>query len=372
MNMRAEDLKVTLLQGGSRLWWDQEEHRMVPAVTIYLPQGCPDWGEKGGKRNNLCTFCALPRAVQDYRNAFYGGKMVPQKDHAVLFKKTLDKVLASFGDAHTLMIFNAGSFLAPEANVPETQEEIMALSASVPSIRRVVIESRAELITIASLERLTKILFPRGKRLTVRIGVETQNDFLRLKVLRKGHSRKILHRAMEVIRECGVQSGGYVLLKPAPSSDLRRATKKEDAGEEEIIRWSIKEAQATLDWILRKGNNSFGMDEAYFCSTNVGRETPIAALWEEGKFHPASLWMVYAVLQYGIKHYGTRVHLLPFRDEPELLAVPSNHVSRGIPQDLSGAEGCDAVFHAMLQRYRETMDINVLIPPLCSCKPKWM
>lgn len=350
------DPRVASLQGGDRSWWDVLENRKVLATTVYLPQGCPDWGEKNGKRNELCTFCMLPNAVIEYRNAFYEGSPVPQQDHIDLFKATFQVAAPLEKNVHTVMIFNAGSFLAEVANAPETQQAIMQEVAAHPTIKRVVVESRAELITDEAVKRLVGILEPANKELTIRVGVETQDDHLRLKVLRKGHSRKQLYRAVAVMRECGVASGGYALLNPAPGLEPR---------------WAIQETQDTIDWILGDHTDQLGMDEAYYCSTNVGPGTPLTRHWQQGDFRPANLWMVLKVLQYACVSYGTRAHLLPFKDEPELLAVPSNHIPEGIPQNLDGATGCDRAFHAMFDRYRETRDPTVLDPPECDCRPNW-
>ena len=182
--------------------------------------------------------------------------------------------------------------------------------------------------------------------------METQDDRLRLKVLKKGHSRRQLFAAMRVMQKHGVGSGGYILLNPAPGLEPE---------------WAVEEAKCTLDWVLGDGPDSLGMDEAYFCATCVGQGTALAGFWEEGAFRPATLWMVLEVLQHAVGQYGPRAHLLPFADEPPFLAVPSNHVAAGIPEDLSGARGCDRAFHEMFAAYRATYDSSVLVAPQCTC-----
>lgn len=342
----AMDPRVGLLLGGSRPWWDILEKRFVPAHTIYIPYGCPDWGERGGKRNALCTFCALPNAVQAYRDAFYGGHAVPVGEELRLVRLALGALDLSDGH-HTLMLFNAGSFLAMPS---ELQLGIISSVADRSEFVRVVIESRAELVTNERMEPISDILRRAGKRITVRIGVETKDDHLRLRVLRKGHKLSELVRATETLHACGAQVGGYALLNPAPGLSPE---------------WAVQEAERTIDWILGMPPGGLSMDEAYFCSTNVGPGTPLEREWRAGKFFPATLSMVLEVLRCAIARYGSRVHLLPFSDEPELLAVPSNHVRQGIAQDLRDAVGCDAAFHSMFAAYRTTMDPRTLVLPSC-------
>lgn len=340
------DERIEHLSGGHRQWWDVFEKRMVSSSTAYIAFGCPDWGEKNGERNSLCTFCALPNAVRVYRDAFYAGSAIPDSDHVDLFAETLRAEIDG-GQAHTLFIFNAGSFLAMPALV---QEKIIREVATRKFIKRVVIESRAPLITEAILAPIVEILRLANMHLTIRVGIESQDDHLRLKILKKGHSRAQLQKATETMRSLGVHSGGYALLNPAPGLDPD---------------WALAEAIATIDWIL--GDDGLGMDEAYFGPTCVGVDSPLAGEWKRGNFFPADLWSVQKVLETSIARHGRRVHLLPFVDTPAFLSVPSNHVPAGIPESLDGAVGCDREFHSMFDRYRETMEPRDLYKIVCHC-----
>ncbi len=359
MNYDCSDPKVALLRGGIRPWYDVAEGRLVRAATLYLAEGCPDWGELPGPgKPILCRFCSLPKAAEGYRQEFFGGRALVPEEHLGIFRANLEHLAPPNGDIHTVMVFNAGSFFSDIANPVAVQAEVARMIAEHPTALRLVVESRAELVTLPVLRRLTDILQPAGKSLTVRIGVETQDERLRLKVLRKGHTRRQLLSAVEAMKEAGVASGGYVLLNPAPNLD---------------ILWAMEEAERTIGWVLGNAEGDLGMDEAYFGPTCVGPGSLLEIEWRKGKFRPASLWAAWKVLHNVAKVYGRRTHLLPFKDEPPFLAVPSNHVPAGIPENLEGAEGCDLEFHGLLQQYRETMDLNALENiPACSCKPKWL
>lgn len=337
---------ISLLKGKTFLWYDQKDKKMIKAVTAYIPFGCPDWGETNGVKNNLCAFCAIPNAVVEFRKTFYKGKMISSEDIFNLFRITVAEILRK-NRYHTLMIFNGGSFLAmPDFVQIEIIKETLKYS-----VERVVIESRAELITAENIRHLTRIFQLCGKFLTVRIGIETQDDYLRLKVLRKGHTREQLRQSIGILKKYGIASGGYVLLNPAPGLEPEIA---------------INESINTIDWIL----SELKMDEVYFCSANVGFGTELERAWHQGSFRPANLWMVFKVLNSTLK-YGTRIHLLPFKDEPPFLAIPSNHTPEGIPQNLAGAKECDLIFHEMFEKYRQTRELSALKPADCACKPDW-
>jgi len=372
--VEIHDEQVELLQAGYRPWWDVCEGRLISAATVYLPQGCPDWGERNGIRNQLCTFCSIPLAVSQYRNAFYDGKIIPQEHHVELFRRALqDTVEGGSGQMpiHTLFIFNGGSFLSQEANHRDTQRAIMEMVTEYPSIRRVVIESRAEIVTHHGVEELLKVLAPHDIALTVRIGIETQNDVLRQSILRKGHKRPHVVDAVSILKQLDVTVGGYVLLKPAPKDGLLKAMGRSEASDEEIDLWCIDEAVKTFDWLLMEESGGLGMHEAYFCSTNVGPGSVLEMHWRAHAFQPANLWMVYEALRRGVEKYGPKVHLLPFEEEPEFLAIPSAVEPQGISQNLSQAHDLDQRFHGMLKRYMQSSDADLLEAPDDPNRPEW-
>lgn len=348
MLLLQEDERTRELMGGDRLWLDLEAQRMIRAATVYIAYGCPDWGAPNGvRKRQLCPFCILPDLALEYQSRYFGGSMSPT-DHLKLFEEAFETTLANAPDLHTLNVFNGGSFLHMPRSV---QEGVVTQVVASERVRRLVVESRAGLITAEALDPLLEML---GEvRLTVRIGVETKDHHLRTKRLPKGQSYDQLMAAGEMMRQRRVTSGGYVILNPA--SGLSR---------DEMV----SEARSTIEWILESDAQGLGMQEVYFCATCVEPGTRLEEEWLAGTFRPARLWDVFDVLTWAVERYGNRVHLLPFQEALPYAAVPSNHVPRGIPQNLEGAEGCDLRFHSMFQRYRETMDPRVLEPPVCSCR----
>lgn len=343
----ANDERLPYLLGESGQWWDVELGRIVSSAIVYIAYGCPDWGDnKQRQRNSTCVFCALSGAVAAYREMFYQGGEIPEEHHRELFALALKVAAQSSPD--TLMIFNAGSFLAMPADL---QTDVMREVVRYQSVRRVVIEARPILVTEERLAPLLHIL--QDRKLTIRLGIETKDDRLRNKVLRKGHSRREISRAVGLMRSLGVTSGGYVLLNPAPGLDRR---------------WAIEETIETIDWMLSSANDGMGMGEVYLGPACVAPGTELERYWKDGTFAPIDLWAVLEVLKETTAHYPGRIHLLPFRDVPAFLAVPSNHVARGIPQSLETAHGCDLTFHDMFSSYRRTMDRGVLVEPDCDCR----
>ena len=353
-----EDPRVAVLDGGRRRWWDAMLGDFVPMHTLYIPQGC-EW--------NKWAFCPIPQAITEYEKLFFNGLRVPDAEIVSLFSQILTHMIDTHPKVHTLCLFNAGSFLSDVSNPPLVREQIIELVCQTPNLSRLIIETNANDVTVKNMHALCSQLGGANIDLTVRIGVETQNQTLRLKYLKKGQTDKALRKAVHTIHMHGALAGGYVLLNPAPFSNIRALLDAPEESDERLLLWAEEEAIKSLDFVLSESLHGLGMDEAYFCSTNVGPGTLLTQAWEQGDFRPASLRMVYSVLRQGITKYGTRIHLLPFKDERGFLAVPSNHVPQGIAQDLKNAVGCDVKFHNMLNRYRETMNPFVLVVPSCTC-----
>jgi len=331
-----KDGRVQISLGGNESVWEYATRQMVSASTIYVGYGCPDWGR--------CTFCTLDQAVRQYRAAFYGGGEIPLNDHVAVFRESLRLV----GPVNTIIIFNAGSFLAMPVKV-----QAGMMKEIVPTVQRVVVESRPQLVTEASVTTLMDILRPAGIHLTVRIGWETQNSRLRNRVLCKGMSLRDLLRAVRVLHDHNVQAGAYVMLKPATGLDFD---------------WARHEAVATICHLL----GGVGVDEVYFGPTCVWPNTPLHEAWQRDDFSPPTLWETLWVLREVAFQFPQKVQLVRFHEEPPFIAVPSNHVRKGVPQDLKKAAGCDLAFHAMFDRYRATMDHSVLsLAPDCACRPEW-
>jgi radical SAM enzyme (TIGR01210 family) len=354
---RKPDMRY--LAAGQRRWWDVKEGRFVRADTIYVPYGCPDWGESQKPdgmltRNDRCTFCALPNAVQAYRDLYYAGQPIPDEELVRLLVGSLQIEFENCYDAHTLMIFDGGSFLA----LPEELQRRMLGAVPLYEVKHVVLEARAQLITAERVRLLSEILNQNRMRFTVRIGVETRDARLRNHVLKKGHGERQLHQAVELLHAAGAQVGGYALLNPAPGLEPE---------------WAEKEAVDTVRWILNPAPEGLGMDEVYFGPTCVGPSTLLESAWRAGLFKPASLKRTHRVLGAILTEVGQgKVHLLPFRDEPPFLSIPSNHNPQGLPESLEGAQGCDHAYHELFDRYRESMDPDVLKDaPVCPCDPTW-
>ena len=352
------DLKYSLLDAGSRLFWDVLEHCCGSSRTLLLPMGCADWDK--------CTFCSLPRAVEEWLRLFHDGKSLEAAELIALFDTIFDHVVNQNPNIGTLMLFMGGSWFAEQVNPWNVQEHILRRIAEADGVTRLVVESRAPLVNNDILTRTCEVL---GKPLTVRFGVETASNMLRTR-LGKGHPHRELVAAVKACRSTGVLPAGYVMVNPAPSSVIRSVMGDPDADAASVDRWIVEEGCQSIAYVLGDDVHALNMTECCVSATCPAPESPLARAWETGDFYPPTLNMMWEVLSYGVDRFGDRVHLLPENDAPPPLRVCSNHKAEGVLPDLSDARGCDLVVRQKLELYRTTHNPHVLIERIpCDC---WM
>lgn len=339
------DEQAAMLIGGREQIWHVPSRTHQDTLTLYAPFGCPDWGTKGklGERvQDHCRFCALPSGPDFFSSLYYKHKPVSTDMHVKLFMKAWEQA-TSERKPHTLRLFNGGSFLA----MPWQYQQAVIEAAR--GLDTLVVEARPQLMTDASLSRLMNDVGTHVQNVVIRIGVETQDDQLRNSVLGKGQPRMEIMRATQRAHKHGIRLGGYVMLRPAPNLDSA---------------WAVNEAIKTIHWMLK----DLGFLEAYFGATCVSEGSPLHKDWKENRFDPPSLHDVRRVLKGIDPAVLHAAHLLPFKDFPSFVAVPSNHVTHGIPESLEGAQKCDLAFHQMFEEYRRTMRPELLDRvPTCDC-----
>jgi radical SAM enzyme (TIGR01210 family) len=302
------------------------EHQLGPEkiVTegfVELPAGC-SWAKKHGG----CRFCSFQKAVDGYTS----GCEVGSGEFIDLF--LLGHRLIT--GVEKVNVFTGGSFWD---GVPQkAQRDIARLMRDDPHVRQVNIESRPEFISSAKLTEIKALLG--STKLRVAIGLETQDDHLRNRVLNKGMSRRKFEEAVDLLKERGCRVAVYVLLKP-----------HKDLGEAE----AIEEATKTIQYVKR-----CGVDVVLLQAMMVMPGSLSDAWFRSGEFCPPWLWSIIEVIK-------ETSHLLPvrlgkFEDSPSPVAVPSN------------CWRCDPVVNAALDQYRRTMEVAVLEnAPTCSCRDTW-
>jgi uncharacterized Fe-S cluster-containing MiaB family protein len=133
----------------------------------------------------------------------------------------LDAAIESHRDERSriehLDLYCSGSFFNDEEIPPGARVELARLAARrLPALRTLLLDSRPEFITGPALAELLAVLAP-GERtigLEIAIGLESADDEIRNRKIRKGFSLASFERAAEAIAGAGASLAVYLLLKP--------------------------------------------------------------------------------------------------------------------------------------------------------------
>ena len=228
-------------------------------------------------------------------------------------------------------IYNSGNFLN-EAEIPlDAQSRIVARVRQETAVRVLLLESRPEYITAAGLDRLTRSAGrSRPLALEIGIGLESSNDKIRERYLRKGMSRKAFERAAKLLSEAGADLLTYVMLKAMPMSE-------EDA---------LHDVVATAKYVHEVASTYGVRARLALQPTFVVPGTRLAADFLAGRYAPPSLRLVVEAVR---RLAGFGDLLVGLWDEGlQPLAVP-------------GAEsGCRDCLLRSLQDFNRTQDVGCL------------
>lgn len=226
-------------------------------------------------------------------------------------------------------IFTSGSFLDPVEVPPAFREEIARTFAG----KVVVVETRPEYVETDALAAMAADL---GSPLHVAIGLETTDDAVREKSIRKGFTFADFIEASKRATAAGVGVKAYLLLKPL------FLTEKEAI---EDMKTSIMEVAPYC-----------GMISMNACT--VQKKTELEHLWKERAYRPPYLWSILEVL--GHVDPGVPVFCDP--------------VGGGYIRGPHNCGKCDREIIAGINEYALTGDVELirsLAEIECECKKEW-
>ena len=164
--------------------YDRRGVRLAIVLGNEAPSGICPYAAK-----NLCHHCDIGlgegRRFDPAMNLARFGWL--QKYYASIWPKV----------AH-LVVYNSGSVLNRLELAPETLAAVIEFARSLPELRLVSVESREAFVTVESVTRFTTALGA-GREVRVIIGIESADDTIRNKLLRKQMPRKAIERAVRAI-----------------------------------------------------------------------------------------------------------------------------------------------------------------------------
>ncbi|MFC1599080.1 radical SAM protein [Patescibacteria group bacterium] len=290
--------------------------------VLELPgAGCEWYKESGG-----CTMCAFGQSTQDYT---FGGRLYPNFMFMLLFRYAYSFVKKL--EPELLYIYNGGSFLSDKEIPAKTQLAIMKFVAKHPTIGKILVESRADLVTAEKLALYKKAVG--SKQVQIALGLESANDQVRNGCLKKGLPKKAFEQAIKLCHDQGFPVFAYVFLKPHCLDEKA----------------AIEDAVESIKYCF-----SVGVDEVSLSCAFVQRGTILEELYDKGEYLPPTLWSVIEVIQRTASLGPVRIGL--FDDDPPPIAIPQNCTK------------CTKQVMSAISDYRSSHDISVFKELTCECK----
>jgi archaeosine synthase beta-subunit len=234
-----------------------------------------------------------------------------------------------------ISLYNSGSVLNPAEFHPEALEKILQLITKIPTIKKVVVESRAEFVDVSHISELQNILSPRIA-LSIAIGLETADDEKRDLCLNKGSSLKEISSALSKLNGCA-ETQLYVLM------GLPFLTESE----------IIEDTVASL-----KCAREMGANEIHIEPLTIQHHTFTALLAQAGLFRLPSLYSLYEILRIVV---------------PDITPYVSPFLHMPLPEKIP--EGCplctERLLSGLLKKYNIIQSRGSLEYEWCDCIPVW-
>lgn len=298
---------------------ERHENRIVECLTIiFSTSGCA-W--------NKCLMCSYR-----HERVASQGSGTTQEQHLL---SQLSWVLERHppDEYEMVKIFTSGSFFDPREIPPSVRQRI----ASAFTGKLIIAETRPEFVTSDTIVPFLEELKEGGNRSTplfCAMGVETSNDAIREKCIRKGFLFSDFVDAAKCAKKCGAGVKAYLLMKPLFVTE-REAVKD--------MKSSIRDVSRHADLISMN-------------PCTVQARTDLEWFWRQGAYRPPYLWSVLSVL----------------KDAP--VHVTCDPVGGGRKRGPHNCGTCDNEIVQGIRDYSLTADHDLILSLMeleCGCKNEW-
>jgi len=132
-------------------------------------------------------------------------------------------------------------------------------------------------------KRLNQILKKFNGKVDITTGFETQDDYIRNKILNKGLSKKAFESKLRLLGSYRIGLTSYVMLKPSPFMDEQ---------------WGINEAKQTILY-LEEISKKYHVDlNIYLNQTYIAKGSQISKKMHENGFSPPLISSVINIVQF--------------------------------------------------------------------------
>lgn len=293
-------------------------------MIVLKTKGCEYARNNGGG----CTVCGfLNHASQDMDES----AVLEQLDH------TLETTRLT--GVEEIDLLTLGSFLNDNEVSQDTRWKLLKKISQLKGIRRVSFESRAEYVILEKLLESRRILG--DTILEFGIGLESSDDYIRNKVIKKGLSEKMFKKVAAIVKEAGCNLLTYLLIKPPGISEKK----------------AIEDAISSAAYVFETASQYGLTARVAFEPVFVCENTPLEDLYLNSKYRLVNLWSVVEVIK-KVHHYGN-------------IFVGLSDENLSYDRKPSSCSKCSAAIIDEIERFNRTQDVSRLEKLHCQCKEQY-
>jgi len=236
-----------------------------------------------------------------------------------------------------LGLLSPGSFLCDTEYPPAFRTWVMGEIRRIPTVKRVVIESRHEYVSPSELRRL-RCLLRSDQALDLAIGVESSDPWIRNAVLKKDLDWNDLRGVLLACANCDVGSVVYLVVKPPFLT--------EDAAAQDAVK-------SAHDVFMLAREIGISLRLA-FHPLFISRRTELESLFISGGYRLVGLWRVVEILR-RCCHLG-------------IVTVGLNDEGLSDGRVPSSCPACAGLLRAALEKFNVTQDIGIFDGLSCDCQ----
>jgi radical SAM enzyme (TIGR01210 family) len=295
-------------------------------MIVLKTRGCEYARKTGG-----CTVCGfLNHARED----------IGEEEIIAQFDYILDRVDFEQEEVKEIDLLTLGSFYNENEVSPHARRALGERIARLAGVKKVSIESRAEYITVEKLKQTRSLM--KGKIIDLGIGLESADDYIRNKVIKKGLTRENFEDTVRKVKEAGCNLLVYLLIKPPALTE----------------KGAIGDAVESVKYVFATARKYGVSARVAFEPVFICRNTHLETLFLTDRYRLVNLWSVVDII---IRTHSYGNLFVGLSDENLSLDRMPNSCSQ-----------CCGTIAAEIETFNKTRDISALQRLDCECKKDYL
>lgn len=249
-----------------------------------------------------------------------------------------------FSDVTRIDFPTAGSFYNDRELSPESRNYLFSEVSKLP-VDSTMVETRVDFLTEEKV-RESKRYLRDDQTIELAIGLESADDDIRNKILRKNLSKKGFEKFADICKKTNSRLLAYILIKSPTLSESG----------------AVKDAVKTSDYVYKVANKREIKARIALKPMFIPKGTEIEKLYLSGEYHLPKLWTTIAIIKKITK-------LASYQPNSIFIGMFDENLSGD--RFSSNCKNCNSKVVEALKKFNGTQNISELEKVSCECKKEW-